>query len=71
MYLGNLCHANNPAMLSKLGISRILSVGEERNWCEDEEKKWGSEKFLVLDNLQDNGVDQLTPRLEQCLSFIS
>lgn len=32
MYLGSLNHAENPAMLVKMGIRRILSVGEKLEW---------------------------------------
>ncbi|KAF3936288.1 hypothetical protein ABW19_dt0207426 [Dactylella cylindrospora] len=69
MYLGNLGHANNPEMLRELGITRILSVGEFTNWSE-EEIGWPSTHIMRVENIQDNGVDPLTCRLNQCLEFI-
>lgn len=33
MYLGSLVHANNPEMLQKIGIKRIISVGEYLTWA--------------------------------------
>lgn len=32
MYLGSLAHANNVQMLTRLGIKRVISVGEPLNW---------------------------------------
>lgn len=70
MYLGNLTHANNPEMLRLLGIRRILSVGEPVSWTEAEVKSWGRENLLMIDRVQDNGIDELTPEMERCLEFI-
>ncbi|KAJ4368275.1 tyrosine/serine/threonine protein phosphatase pps1 [Neocucurbitaria cava] len=72
MYLGNLGHANNPELLRELGITRILSVGESLSWPEDVTKKlnWPSDKFLMIDRVQDNGVDPLWAEFERCLKFI-
>ncbi|EWC47940.1 hypothetical protein DRE_02822 [Drechslerella stenobrocha 248] len=71
MYLGNLCHANNPEMLKELGIRRILSVGEYTSWTKEEEAAWPATHIMKIQNLQDNGVDPLTCRLDQCLAFIN
>lgn len=72
MYLGNLGHANNPELLRELGITRVLSVGESLSWPEDIKKKlnWPSENFLMIDRVQDNGVDPLWAEFERCLKFI-
>jgi dual specificity MAP kinase phosphatase len=73
MYLGNLGHANNPELLQALGITQILSVGEPLSWPEDMKKKlnWPSENFMLIDRVQDNGVDPLWDEFERCLEFIS
>jgi dual specificity MAP kinase phosphatase len=72
MYLGNLGHANNPELLRELGITRILSVGESLSWPEDVRKKlnWPSEHLMMIDRVQDNGVDPLWAEFERCLQFI-
>ncbi|EXJ84387.1 hypothetical protein A1O3_05054 [Capronia epimyces CBS 606.96] len=70
MYLGNLNHANNPELLRVLGIRRILSVGEPVSWSEMEMQTWGRENLLMVDRVQDNGIDELTLEMERCLAFI-
>lgn len=70
MYLGNLNHANNPELLRLLGIRRILSVGEPVSWSEMEMQSWGRENLLMVDRVQDNGIDELTLEMERCLEFI-
>lgn len=70
LYLGNLNHAQNPAMLKQLGISRILSIGEPIKWSDDQVKAWGAENFVFIDKVQDNGVDPLTCEFDRCLAFI-
>ncbi|KAI5806756.1 hypothetical protein DFH27DRAFT_356984 [Peziza echinospora] len=70
MYLGNLPHANNPALLNALGIKRILSVGELTSWTPDELKAWGKSKILPVENVQDNGIDSLSSDFRRCLDFI-
>lgn len=72
MYLGNLGHANNPELLRELGITRILSVGESLSWEEGLKKKlaWPSENLMMVDRVQDNGVDPLWAEFERCLQFI-
>lgn len=72
MYLGNLGHANNPELLREMGITRILSVGESLTWPENvmRELKWPNENLLMVDRVQDNGVDPLWAEFERCLRFI-
>jgi dual specificity MAP kinase phosphatase len=72
MYLGNLGHANNPELLRELGITRILSVGESLAWPDDVKKRlnWPSENLMMIDRVQDNGVDPLWAEFERCLQFI-
>lgn len=72
MYLGNLGHANNPEMLRELGITRILSVGEDLTWSNDmiQRLNWPSENLLQIDRVQDNGIDPLSNEFDRCLKFI-
>ncbi|KAI1192300.1 hypothetical protein F5X97DRAFT_329807 [Nemania serpens] len=70
MYLGNLGHANNPDLLKALGVTQILSVGETTMWREGELEEWGRDNVLVIQGVQDNGIDPLTNEFEKCLGFI-
>ncbi|KAI0403006.1 hypothetical protein F4802DRAFT_599517 [Xylaria palmicola] len=70
MYLGNLGHANNPDLLKALGINQILSVGETAMWRYGELEAWGEDNILVIQGVQDNGIDPLTDEFERCLDFI-
>ncbi|KAI1290564.1 hypothetical protein F5Y03DRAFT_56575 [Xylaria venustula] len=70
MYLGNLGHANNPGLLKALGITQILSVGETAMWRDGELEEWGADNVLVIEGVQDNGIDPLTTEFEKCLEFI-
>ncbi|KAI9650890.1 tyrosine/serine/threonine protein phosphatase pps1 [Ciborinia camelliae] len=70
MYLGNLGHANNPDLLRHLGIKQILSVGETATWKDGEMDKWGRDNVMVIQRVQDNGVDPLTDEFGRCLDFI-
>ena len=70
MYLGNLCHANNPDLLRELGIGQILSVGEPVSWKKEIHDAWPKEDLLFVDKVQDNGVDPLTEEFPKCLEFI-
>ncbi|KAI8946870.1 hypothetical protein F4801DRAFT_37486 [Xylaria longipes] len=70
MYLGNLGHANNPDLLKALGITQILSVGETAMWRDGELEAWGPDNVLVIQGVQDNGIDPLTNEFEKCLDFI-
>ncbi|KAI0859372.1 hypothetical protein F4860DRAFT_516020 [Xylaria cubensis] len=70
MYLGNLGHANNPDLLRALGITQILSVGETAMWRDGELEAWGADNVLVIQGVQDNGIDPLTNEFEKCLDFI-
>ena len=70
MYLGNLTHANNPDMLKLLGITRILSVGEPVSWPASALEEWGRENLMMVDRVQDNGIDELSLEMNRCLEFI-
>ncbi|KAI1210530.1 uncharacterized protein F4807DRAFT_421777 [Annulohypoxylon truncatum] len=70
MYLGNLGHANNPDLLKAMGIKQILSVGETAMWRDGELEEWGEDNVLVVEKVQDNGIDPLTKEFEKCLEFI-
>jgi len=78
MYLGNLNHANNAPLLRELGIRRIVSVGEKVNWGDRslssathfEGGVYDGFEFVVVENVQDNGVDSLTNEIDRCLEFI-
>ena len=70
MYLGNLCHANNPLLLKELGIGQILSIGEPVSWTRDAIDSWPQENLLFVDRVQDNGVDPLMEDFGRCLEFI-
>ncbi|KAK2766930.1 tyrosine/serine/threonine protein phosphatase pps1 [Arachnomyces sp. PD_36] len=71
MYLGNLPHANNPELLRALGITRILSVGEPVSWHPSTLEQWGEDNLLLIDQVQDNGIDPLTGEFDRCLEFIA
>jgi dual specificity MAP kinase phosphatase len=70
MYLGNLGHANNPDLLRHMGIAQILSVGETATWKDGEMERWGPGNVMVVQRVQDNGVDPLTEEFDKCLKFI-
>lgn len=70
MYLGSLTHANNPDMLWKLGIRRVLSIGEKLAWPEADYAIFGSENLMSINNVRDNGIDPLTKEFDRCLEFI-
>ncbi|CAG8616303.1 7314_t:CDS:2 [Ambispora leptoticha] len=64
LYLGNLNHACNAGMLTALGITHVLSVGE------DSKLNQRDFKVLFLDNLYDDGIDSLWKHLDNCVNFI-
>lgn len=70
MYLGNLLHANNCGLLQALGIKRVLSIGEEVSWTNEERKSFGEDKVTIVKDLQDNGCDPLEHQFRRCLDFI-
>lgn len=70
LYLGNLGHANNPALLREMGIGQILSVGETASWREGDLEAWGEDNVCVVQGVQDNGIDPLTNEFQRCLEFI-
>ncbi|CAG8738161.1 5879_t:CDS:2, partial [Acaulospora morrowiae] len=64
LYLGNLNHACNANMLKALGITHVLSVGE------DAKLDRNAFKIQFLDNLFDDGIDSLWNHLDSCVNFI-
>lgn len=86
LYLGSLVHAENPEMLVKIGIKRVISVGETLSWVKyddeafmnDKEITWhvydsphpGLSKTMYIDNIQDDGMDALTESLARCIEFL-
>ncbi len=72
MYLGNLGHANNPELLREIGVTRILSVGEPITWPENVKRQmaWPLKNLMMVDRVQDNGVDPLWEDFHRCLEFI-
>lgn len=99
LYLGLLKHANSLPLLQKLGITKIISVGENLDWLHgykfqanndiivDEfdngniemysvfPRKKGAElpvsTVLKVNNLQDDGIDELTHSLPLILRYIN
>jgi dual specificity MAP kinase phosphatase len=53
-----------------MGIRQILSVGETAVWKDGELGRWGKDNVMVVQRVQDNGVDPLTEEFERCLEFI-
>lgn len=103
LYLGSLRHANNLSLLTKLGVKKVISVGEELDWLNghkfqhnhdiivDEMDNGNIEMFTItpkatsynknnskcavesvvkVNNLQDDGIDELTKSLPQILEQI-
>ncbi|ODQ63261.1 hypothetical protein NADFUDRAFT_6814, partial [Nadsonia fulvescens var. elongata DSM 6958] len=71
VYLGSLVHAENIGMLQKLGIKRVLSVGEPTTWSTNANFYAGKiSQVLYIDHLQDDGVDLISDSLQQCLEFL-
>lgn len=72
LYLGNLEHANDITMLQKIGIERVLSVGERTNPMMGAagEFRASPKARLLIDSIQDDGIDPLSNRIEECLQFI-
>ena len=64
LYLGNLNHATNPDMLKALGITHVVSVGEDANLDQSQFN------LLFLDNLYDDGIDSIRSRLEETMRFV-
>ncbi|KAK9722905.1 tyrosine/serine/threonine protein phosphatase pps1 [Basidiobolus ranarum] len=64
LYLGDYNHATNHDLLKLLGITHILSAGE------DTKQSTRAFEILYLDNLLDDGVDSLIPYLDECVEFI-
>lgn len=103
IYLGSLRHANSLSLLTKLGIKKVISVGENLDWLNGHKfqrnneivvdeiddgnievfnispkstnyNKFGTnlsvEKVVKVNNLQDDGIDELTRSLPNILDQI-
>lgn len=99
LYLGSLKHANSLPLLSKLGIKKIISVGEPLFWLHGarfqknfnisiDELDHGNiemynivpsnpkasscsvETVMKVNNLQDDGIDELSSSLPSILKYI-
>ncbi|ORX56247.1 hypothetical protein DM01DRAFT_1334735 [Hesseltinella vesiculosa] len=64
LYLGNLNHATNPAMLKALGISYVVSVGENADLNNQDFQ------HLFLDNLYDDGIDSVKSQYDRTVAFV-
>ncbi|KAL1918033.1 uncharacterized protein VTP21DRAFT_3299 [Calcarisporiella thermophila] len=64
LYLGNLNHASNPAMLRALGITHVVSVGEFANLPRD------TFELKFVENCFDDGIDSLWHYIDECVEFI-
>lgn len=64
LYLGNLNHATNPEMLKALNITHVVSVGENADLNKEDFE------LLFLDNLYDDGIDSIRPRLDSVMTFV-
>lgn len=54
MYLGSLAHANNVQMLTRLGIKRVISVGEPLSWVNYNTRNNGEDTYMAgMDDLGD------------------
>lgn len=51
-------------MLKALGITHVLSVGENANLPSSEFR------LLFLENLYDDGIDSLWSHMDECIKFI-
>jgi len=45
-------------------------VGETAAWKDGELEKWGSDNVMIVQKVQDNGVDPLAEEFDRCLGFI-
>ena len=99
LYLGSLKHANSLPLLSKLGIKKVISVGEPLYWLNGykfqknnnvsiDELDGGNievynitpmnpksntscvDTVLKVNNLQDDGIDELSASLPSILKYI-
>lgn len=98
LYLGSLKHANCLPLLSRLGITKIISVGEPLSWLHDEifqkqndiiidelndgaielyniqnrhnNQTYKVDQVMKVNNLQDDGIDQLESSLPTILQYI-
>lgn len=64
VYLGSIEDANDHDILSALGITRILSIGEKI-------KPPTYVEHLEIEDVLDDGVDSLAPHISRCMEFLS
>lgn len=98
LYLGSLEHALNLKLLREMGITRVITIGEQLPWLKHNHNHDGVaprlvvasvsqtqlaharvvhledwhllDKVLLIENIQDDGIDQLTDILADALQFI-
>lgn len=58
LYLGSLKHANSLALLSRLGIKCVISVGENLDWLHGH--KFQHNNDIVIDELDNGNIEQYT-----------
>lgn len=87
LYLGSLKHANCPAILTKLGITKIISVGESLDWIPEDSQvttedngniemisvksEYSVDTVMKVNNLLDDGIDELSQLLPRILQFLN
>ncbi|PWN22362.1 hypothetical protein BCV69DRAFT_246772 [Microstroma glucosiphilum] len=72
LYLGNLNHALNPAMLHALGITHVVSVGESALHPPAASAAAQAGRISVLDlkNVSDDGIDPLRSTMRVAVEYI-
>lgn len=58
LYLGSLKHANSLALLSRLGIKCVISVGENLDWLHGH--KFQHNNDIIVDELDNGNIEQYT-----------
>lgn len=58
LYLGSLKHANSLALLSRLGIKCVISVGENLDWLHGH--KFQHNNDIIIDELDNGNIEQYT-----------
>ena len=73
LYLGSIAHAANAAMLERLGITHVVSVGESALGCSAELSDAYADRritILELNDVMDDGIDSLRSAMCECVEFI-
>lgn len=55
IYLGSLKHANSLSLLTKLGIKKVISVGEDLDWLNGHKFQHNNE--IVVDEIDDGNIE--------------